>query len=78
MSRRGNCWDNALRESFFDRKDEIDYKNCTAFEDLQKTIDDYIRYYNNYRAMEFKTADFCSIQKSAVSCLVLFFILSLT
>lgn len=50
MSRRGNCWDNAPQESFFGHmKDEIDYKSCDTFTDLQTLIDNYIDYYNNYR-----------------------------
>lgn len=51
MSRRGNCWDNAPQESFFGHlKDEATIKECETFEDLVKEIDDYIAYYNNYRA----------------------------
>ena len=50
MSRRGNCWDNAPQESFFGHmKDEIDYKSCNTFEELQLLIDEYIDYYNNFR-----------------------------
>jgi putative transposase len=50
MSRRGNCWDNAPQESFFGHmKDEIDFRNCNTFEELQVMIDDYMDYYNNYR-----------------------------
>ena len=50
MSRRGNCWDNAPQESFFGHmKDEIDYKSCTTFVELQYVIDDYMDYYNNHR-----------------------------
>ena len=50
MSRRGNCWDNAPQESFFGHlKDETHIKECETFEDLQKEIDDYIDYHNNYR-----------------------------
>ena len=50
MSRRGNCWDNAPQESFFGHmKDEIDYKNCITFEELQVMIDKYMTYYNNFR-----------------------------
>ncbi|MGH4123266.1 MAG: IS3 family transposase [Clostridium sp.] len=50
MSRRGNCWDNAPQESFFGHmKDEIDYKSCDTFTDLQNLIDNYMDYYNNYR-----------------------------
>lgn len=50
MSRRGNCWDNAPQESFFGHmKDEINYKNCNSFEELQYIINDYMDYYNNHR-----------------------------
>ena len=50
MSRRGNCWDNAPQESFFGHmKDEISLDGCTEFIQVQKVIDDYIDYYNNYR-----------------------------
>ena len=50
MSRRGNCWDNAPQESFFGHmKDEIDLSKCKSFEEVKKTIDDWIDYYNNER-----------------------------
>ncbi len=50
MSRRGNCWDNAPQESFFGHmKDEINYRSCKTFEELQCVIDDYMNYYNCYR-----------------------------
>lgn len=50
MSRRGNCWDNAPQESFFGHmKDEIDYKSCTTLFELEKVIDEYMKYYNNHR-----------------------------
>ena len=50
MSRKGNCWDNAPQESFFGHmKDEIDYKSCNEFEELQIMVDDYMDYYNNFR-----------------------------
>ncbi len=50
MSRRGNCWDNAPQESFFGHlKDEIDYKGCDTFEELQTMINEYMDYYNNFR-----------------------------
>lgn len=49
MSRKGNCWDNAPQESFFGHmKDEIDYKSCNEFEELQIMVDDYMDYYNNF------------------------------
>jgi putative transposase len=50
MSRKGNCWDNAPQESFFGHmKDEIDYKSCGSFLELETVINDYMKYYNNYR-----------------------------
>ncbi len=50
MSRKGNCWNNAPQESFFGHmKNEIDYKSCNTFEELQILVDDYIDYYNNFR-----------------------------
>jgi len=50
MSRRGNCWDNAPIESFFGHmKDEINLINCVTFEEVEKAIDEYMDYYNNYR-----------------------------
>ncbi|GAB6179795.1 hypothetical protein JCM14036_11140 [Desulfotomaculum defluvii] len=50
MSRRGNCWDNAPQESFFGHmKDEIDYRTCNTFQEVEKLIDHYINYYNNHR-----------------------------
>lgn len=50
MSRRGNCWDNAPQESFFGHmKDEVTYKSCKTFHELQKSINHYMHYYNNHR-----------------------------
>ena len=52
MSRRGNCWDNAVQESFFGHfKDECHYESCKTYEELQKCIDEYSDYYNNERGM---------------------------
>lgn len=52
MSRRGNCWDNAVQESFFGHfKDECHYSRCKTFEELKKSIDEYSDYYNNERGM---------------------------
>ena len=52
MSRRGNCWDNAVQESFFGHfKDECHYEGCKNLEELQKCIDEYGYYYNNERGM---------------------------
>lgn len=50
MSRRGNCWDNAPMESFFGHmKDELDFRKCNNFKELETMIDDYMYYYNNER-----------------------------
>lgn len=50
MSRRGDCWDNAPRESFFGHStDEIQLKECRIFEDIKAVIDDYMDYYNTER-----------------------------
>jgi len=50
MSRRGNCWDNALQESLFGHmKDAIHLGKCNTFNLLKQKIDNYINYYNNDR-----------------------------
>ena len=52
MSRKGNCWDNAPQESFFGHmKDELANKipKWICFEDAQRSIADWIDYYNNDR-----------------------------
>ena len=50
MSRKGNCIDNAPTESFFGHfKDEVDYKDCKTFEELELKTKEYINYYNNDR-----------------------------
>lgn len=52
MSRRGNCWDNAVQESFFGHfKDECRYEKCKDLKELQKCLDEYSYYYNNERGM---------------------------
>lgn len=50
MSRKGNCIDNAPMESFFGHfKDDVDYKNCQTYEELNLLVEQYIEYYNNER-----------------------------
>lgn len=50
MSRRGNCLDNAPIESFFGHlKDEIDLKSLKTYEELEKNVAKYVKYYNNER-----------------------------
>ena len=51
MSRKGNCLDNAVIESFFGTlKSELFYlKKYNSVEELQMDIKNYIYYYNNHR-----------------------------
>lgn len=53
MSRKGNCYDNCIMETFFGRlKNEMYYgyeKNYSSFEEFYKAVDKYINYYNNER-----------------------------
>ena len=53
MSRKGNCYDNCIMETFFGRlKNEMFYgfeKDYPSFEAFQKAIAEYIDYYNNRR-----------------------------
>ena len=53
MSRKGNCYDNSIMETFFGRlKNEMYYgyeKEYASFEDFAKAINEYIDYYNNER-----------------------------
>ncbi len=51
MSRRGNCYDNALAENFFGiLKTECIYRHKPKnFEEANKMIDDYIYFYNHER-----------------------------
>ena len=50
MSRKGNCIDNAPIESFFGHfKDDVDYKICKTFEQLNLLIEEYVKYYNHDR-----------------------------
>lgn len=53
MSRKGNCFDNSIMESFFGiMKNEIYYGHeyeYDSFEEFLKVVDDYMFYYNNER-----------------------------
>jgi len=51
MSRKGNCWDNAIMENFFGVvKTELFYlKKYRSINELKKEIVEYIKYYNNER-----------------------------
>ena len=53
MSRKGNCYDNCIMETFFGRmKNEMYYgyeKDYDSFETFEKAVKEYIFYYNNER-----------------------------
>ena len=53
MSRKGNCYDNCIMETFFGRlKNELFYgyeKEYTSFEVFEKAVAEYVEYYNNER-----------------------------
>ena len=51
MSRRGNCYDNALAENFFSiLKTECIYRHkLNSFNEARQLIDEYINFYNNER-----------------------------
>jgi putative transposase len=52
MSRRGNCWDNAVAESFFAsrKKERIKMRICKNRELATKEVSDYIEsFYNRTR-----------------------------
>lgn len=53
MSRRGNCLDNAVAESFFGTlKSECFYlRKFNSVSELRRAVDKYIHYYNNKRIM---------------------------
>ena len=53
MSRKGNCYDNCIMETFFGRmKNEMYYdceSNYSSFEIFSQAVEQYINYYNNDR-----------------------------
>ena len=56
MSRKGNCYDNCIMETFFGRlKNEMYYgyeKEYESFDDFAEAVKEYIDYYNNERIQE--------------------------
>jgi putative transposase len=56
MSRRGNCWDNAVMENFFGHLKEEALRQIPTptFEEAKQTIMDYIYFYN-YERIQLKT-----------------------
>lgn len=53
MSRKENCYDNSIMETFFGRlKNEIYYEyenNFKSFKEFSNAMKEYIDYYNNER-----------------------------
>lgn len=51
MSRKGNCWDNAVAESLFKiiKYEELNHHTFTSFEQLYECIGEYVRWYNTTR-----------------------------
>lgn len=51
MSRKGNCYDNAVRENFFGHLKSEMYHGETfaSIEEFYQAVDDYIYWYNNIR-----------------------------
>ena len=69
MSRKGNCYDNSVMETFFGRlKTEIYYgceKEYPSFNAFTVAIEEYINYYNNKRIQKKNKMDIpCKIQGS--------------
>ena len=56
MSRKGNCYDNCIMETFFGRmKNEMYYgceKEYTSFETFSAAVKEYREYYNNDRTQK--------------------------
>jgi putative transposase len=56
MSRRGNCWDNAVIESFHSnlKSEEFQYVkfNSLSLEEVKDRVDHFVRYYNDERIQE--------------------------
>jgi len=60
MSRRGNCWDNAVMERFFRslKTEKINYEDFNNHEEVVKSVESYIYFYNYKRihsAIGYKT-----------------------
>ena len=74
MSRKGNCYDNCIMETFFGRmKNEMYYgfeKDFESFQSFSKAVDEYMDYYNNKRIqaktkwmppVKYREASMCSV-----------------
>jgi transposase InsO family protein len=74
MSRVGNCYDNAAKESFFGHfKEEFYvYYNPKTQEELYQNVSDFIEYYNNDRIqMRFKMSPNQYLRKNKVNAVFL-------
>jgi len=51
MSRKGNCWDNAVAESFFKtiKYEELNHHTFTTIEQIGQAVEEYVHWYNNQR-----------------------------
>ena len=51
LSKRGNPYDNAVIESFFSnfKQEEIYSRQYEFFDEVEESINEYMKYYNNYR-----------------------------
>lgn len=51
MSRKGNCWDNAVAESFFKiiKYEELNHYKFNSYEQLYDCIEQYMHWYNTKR-----------------------------
>ena len=58
MSRRGNCYDNAMSENFFSilKTECIYHHHPKTFEEANNLIDNYIYFYNHQR-IQLKTGE---------------------
>ena len=56
MSRRGNCWDNAVMENFFGhlKEEALRHVRNPTLADLKQIIDDYVHFYN-YERIQLKS-----------------------
>lgn len=54
FSKKVNPFDNAVVESFFSniKREELNSHDFKYFEDLEKVVNDYMSFYNNYRPHE--------------------------
>ena len=74
MSRKGNCYDNCVMETFFGRMKNEMYYGCerdySSFEAFKEAVREYIDYYNNKRIqaktkwmppVQYRIASMCSV-----------------